>query len=1420
MNRQFLSLLQFGPGWPRRIFSTSGLLALGLALGLALSVFANPAEAAIVLRAASSAGVSSGSLTLSKPAGTAVNDVMVATVAVRPRTTSISTPSGWTVLRDTLSTNSDAASTHMVTFWRRADGSEGGSFTFTLGSGHTGAAGGIVAFSGVDTGTAINVSGETQTASGFSHAASSISTTVASTMLVSSHAFASTTSDWTPPSGMTEAVDAASVTRPDVAGMSIEMNYATQSAVGATGTKTATAASAGTDAGNGVVHLLALRPAAEVLNCFTDDFNRASPGSDWSLTNSGGSFGNAQIVANRLRMTDASGNVATAAHLQRLFPGAGNKIVVEFDHLAYGGSGADGVSVVLSDASVTPTAGAYGGSLGYAQRDTPTNGFAGGWLGVGLDEYGNFANATEGRSGGTGFTVDSVTVRGSGSGTTGYNFHATSGTLSPGVDQALPSGISHVGAGSMADASSGNVTPSLPTHQADDILLCAVTSNDNIAHGVSTSGWAEVYQLTRTGSLPRASLWWKRASSSSETNPTVTHTGSGGIVANCSAFRGVDTSVAFDVAYASGAKNDTSNDNDIISGGLTTVTNGAVVLFVGHVDNNRCPVSEQDGDGLTWNQSFCAESSEGSDETATIQYAAKAVAGAVNPITFRHDNNDENRGILVALRPAPVTPSAHRYRIIIDHADGTHAWVSVERDTTGTGSSYSTIVTQYDAKAQAGQAAVPTHWMMSYTGSTGSATNIHEIDNLSVCTLLPIGTIGLHHVRLDHDGAGVTCTGSTVTVRACDGADSSGTCTANTAGVSGNVVAKSGGGTVLATVPFSIPNGSSSVSVSVPVTTAQTATFEVSGLSAATSASPAWTCWNGSAASCSHAYGDAGFIVASAVNGAEATIATQTAGVVSSTHYLRAVKTSSTTGACEGALAGAGTVDIAYECTNPATCSGSNLMSVNGGTATTVTRNNSGGVSSYASVGMTFDGNGNAPFTLTFSDAGMTRLHFRKTVGGVTLAGTSSAFVTKPFGFALTNTNCADAIANSASQTSPGTGDPKFCRAGQTFQSSMQAIAQGGGATPNYGKEATAETLKVVWSRHLPAPGSDGTLPSGNPSFSGANGLFGPGTYTNGWSEVGILKAVMSVGDGNYLGAGDVSSTGYAGRFYPHHFDTVVTPQCGGFVYSGRPGSPTTTPGQPFSVDATAKNAGGVTTANYAGNFAKSTNLSASTGKVYVDAGQGGSGAIPATAYVAGVGTVLHSVPSGKISFAFDAYPTADTAITVHADDADSATSTGSDGSVSARSGRLRLLNAYGSELLKLRVPVRAEYYSSTGWRLNTADTCTGTSISSGMVGLRSAGPTVTVDGIVAGIGGNGTWDIRLNPPSGPGMVDLALNLGTSTTLGAADACLGGTNITTGAFGLGYLASNWCGSGFDKFPAARLRLGSPKAPYIYLRERF
>lgn len=99
---------------------------------------------------------------------------------------------------------------------------------------------------------------------------------------------------------------------------------------------------------------------------------------------------------------------------------------VTFTDYSFNGStpGADGITLFLSDASqAMPTAiGALGGSLGYAngQQNGPAGGIANGYVGIAFDEYGNFSNPTEGRSGGPGSIPETLAVRGAAS--SGYQY--------------------------------------------------------------------------------------------------------------------------------------------------------------------------------------------------------------------------------------------------------------------------------------------------------------------------------------------------------------------------------------------------------------------------------------------------------------------------------------------------------------------------------------------------------------------------------------------------------------------------------------------------------------------------------------------------------------------------------------------------------------------------------------------------------------------------------------------------------------------------------------------------------------------------------------------------------------------------------------------------------------------------------------
>jgi Bacterial lectin len=105
---------------------------------------------------------------------------------------------------------------------------------------------------------------------------------------------------------------------------------------------------------------------------------------------------------------------------------------VTFNSYQYGGSspGADGIAFVLAAVDpanpVTPSViGQSGGALGYSAQSSNQTGLSHGYLGVGLDAFGNFSNKFEG----TGCTDPAniaqrmpgqVVIRGPGNGTVGY----------------------------------------------------------------------------------------------------------------------------------------------------------------------------------------------------------------------------------------------------------------------------------------------------------------------------------------------------------------------------------------------------------------------------------------------------------------------------------------------------------------------------------------------------------------------------------------------------------------------------------------------------------------------------------------------------------------------------------------------------------------------------------------------------------------------------------------------------------------------------------------------------------------------------------------------------------------------------------------------------------------------------------------
>lgn len=687
--------------------------------------------------------------------------------------------------------------------------------------------------------------------------------------------------------------------------------------------------------------------------------------------------------------------------------------------------------------------------------------------------------------------------------------------------------------------------------------------------------------------------------------------------------------------------------------------------------------------------------------------------------------------------------------------------------------------------------------------SAGAAVNSVCCGSASACTSACVtGTavppicqppsVGPHHLEVRHGtGNGVTCSPSTLTVVACQDAACA---SLYTGGVVGTLTATGTGMTVNWPngASFSIPSGSGSTSKDVQVTTVGSVVFGTAVV-APLPASPS-TCNFGNPA-CTFTVGDAGFLFDVPHHVAE----------VAQTVAIRAVRKSDNSAACVPALTGSRSVNFTCAYLNP----GLGTLPVRVGDVALNAANNAAAAcgSTGRAVNLTFNAAGVASTTVQYADVGQVQLNARLTGSGgsdagLVMTGTDS-FIAAPASFAF-------------SAISPGP-----IKAGAAFAATVGAVNSSGAVTPNFGREAAAQSASLAFTRAQPT-GSGAS----NGVFTGSLSAFSAGVASAStlvWSEVGRGDLSAALSSANYLGSGfsatgTTGSAGAVGRFTPHHFEVVVTPACAVFTYAA----------QPFSARITARNglATPGTTVNYDGTAATAPNFSQAVTLSDAPAlGLGsfaGTGALAASLFSAGVATALTP------AYSFSAKLTAAQTLVVRAIDADSISSAGyAEGSTALRSGRLRLSNAFGSEKSPLALAVQAQYWSGNAWVVNSGDNCSvvppAAVARSGYVdnkGAPTASWSTTASGIVVA-SGNATLTLSAPTPTATGSVDLALNLGTT----AADlSCLATHPPSTGA-ALPWLRSQngGCSTAWDRDPSARATFGiySPESrKVLHVREIF
>ncbi|MGI2212526.1 DUF6701 domain-containing protein [Shewanella oncorhynchi] len=853
---------------------------------------------------------------------------------------------------------------------------------------------------------------------------------------------------------------------------------------------------------------------APVLQCFNDRFSLGALSNDWVVSRSSGSF-TPSVVSGRMRLTEAKSDQSTASTYQRLFPAANNLVEIQFDHYAYGGTGADGIAVVLSDAAITPQPGAFGGPLGYGFKPG-ISGFAGGWLGIGIDEFGNFSG--EGGSSNIGQRRQSVAVRGSGTGTSGYR-------------------------------------------------------------------------------------------------------------------------------YLKGTCNNGSSNT-----------------------NGNCLSPTVDG------------------------------------------NN--------------VSP-AYRYKITIDSQVSGQSIVKVERNT---GSGFVTLISAFNAIAQSGQAATPSDFLMSLTGSTGGSNNNHEIDNVQICALKsnPIGA-QIDHFEFDHTGQGLTCNPETVTIRACANASCSqlftdplmATLLPESASegiwVGGNQVSFSNGSTQLQ-LRRNIPGK---------------VTLGVKGSNPTTKPLSKTLCRVGSGSlsenACSLAFADSGFIF-----DVPDKLANKPINVL-----VKAVNKSDETQQCVPSFQSqTKTLNFWSRYQTPSAPISPKAVTINNTAISTSS-------ASPTAVNLLFDTNGQASILVNYPDAGKLQLDAKYTgtgdEQGLVMAG-SDQFVSVPAGL------CVKPVDASASCPSANMSCNAYRKAGQSFGMTVQAMAwekdgdpdfcSGNLSTPNFSDAQMKLASKVV-APSIANGGLDGTLGVASYSHSAQANNFN--TISNQTiSEVGVFQ-IAAQASPNYLGTASSLNIpiGYSaniGRFVPDRFlvsNVSVIPACGGFSYMDQL--------FPMSMELSALNIAGDITKNYFPPFSLATaklvgennnngvDLQSRLSALPIKADSWNQGvAMVDASYQANFSRVTPNVATNLYQDGpfelldigvqlMDNDPRPNGLYSYVASPDMDAASTGTCTNCNAkkistqtlRHGRVVMDNTYGPETEILRMPTRAEYWNGSSWALNTADNCT-----------------------------------------------------------------------------------------------------------------
>ena len=662
-------------------------------------------------------------------------------------------------------------------------------------------------------------------------------------------------------------------------------------------------------------------------------------------------------------------------------------------------------------------------------------------------------------------------------------------------------------------------------------------------------------------------------------------------------------------------------------------------------------------------------------------------------------------------------------------------------------------------------------------------TCLPKSNPVNACNATPPASVD--HYELSYSSPGLTCEAEPVTVKACTNA----ACTTLYSGATSVTLAATNSGSWTNTSPtFSAGSASSALRK----TTTGNAVISLSAANPA--ASNALVCLNAGVPdnSCSISFADTGLKIF-ATNGTSA-VPTQRAGTFYNAR-LRAIRTNTTTGACEARVQGNRNVSIGFRCTDPATCIAGQVVRIGN---VNIAGTSAAAAISYTLLPLSFNASGTAQLRFRYTDVGKIALQAELNIAAtgnepaITLVSPPADFVVRPSSINVTAVTMANGVGNNPATTGAGVG---FVAAGTPFRVQLEVRNSLGARTPNFGNESTPQLLSVGYvNLAYPAGGTAGAaLLVNSGSFTPVAGT--PGRFQNSqisWSEAGSFRLRGQLSNNSYLGSGDVPSkpnSAIIGRFYPQYFvlsnvSTANTCTAGSSLFSYM-----SQPAVPISFELQAVNTAGTRLQNYhSASYSNTATIglvaenngsshTASMGARLIEqpgkatpTWQQGRYQFNSTTLQLARGSVveepfLNFQPGIKVLSELDNRNLESTALTMNAMTSGACAGTGCDAAKLGAElkfyyGRYRLENAYGNAFQSLPVVLKAEVWNGSQFVLHSADSCTPVDsallTATGTPALAKSGGNTTLGAgvnalnslLLAPPGQNGSWTLQYAAPA------------------------------------------------------------------------